>query len=178
MYLLAGLLAVACSTPTPKVANISIDLPVSFKSDTAAYRFITEYTKAWNDFGKKIDALYREGEKWREKDFDKLSNKELNQMLKLDYEYAALWVAQSIFIDKMLLEMEHVVVNNSEQGAAKVAEAHYIFANYYRDLLTAYGDDLKLDKEEYIFSPEEDSLYRARRDTMRHPLLDSLAKRI
>ena len=158
LCLFAGILLVACHKPTPKVPLLSIDLPASYKSDTAAYRFITYYCDAWNAFGKKVDALYGKAEKWKEKEFTKLTEKELRKVVKLDYEYAALWVAQELFIQQMRLDLENVVKRVSSQGAAKIAEAQLLMAKYYAELIRIYGDDLKLDKEPITPSVEKDSL--------------------
>ena len=158
LCLFAGVLLVACHKHEPKVLPLSIDLPASYKSDTAAYRFITYYCNSWNAFGKKVDAMYLKAEKWREKDFKMLTEKELLKVVKLDYEYAALWAVQELVIYHMRLEMENVIKRASSQGAAKIAEVQMLLAKYHADLIRAYGDDLKLDKEPVTPVLKKDSL--------------------
>ena len=154
----AGVLLVACHNQVPKVPPLSIDLPASYKSDTAAYRFITYYCDSWNAFGKKVDALYRKAEEWREKDFKMLTEKELLKVVKLDYEYASQWAAQEMVFSQMRLEMEDVIKRVSSQGVAKIAEVQMLLAKYHAELIRVYGDDLKLDKEPIMPAVNKDSL--------------------
>jgi len=146
-------LTAACTLPSPKVPPLVIDLPASYKSDAAAYKFIKEQTTAWNAFGKEVDLLYRKGEKWRKRDFASLSEKELYKLVKLDYDYAQLWAVQDASISRMMLEAEVIYKDLSQQGAAKVIESQATIVQYYRQLVDAYGKDLKLDQAPVTLPP-------------------------
>ena len=172
--LLAGLMVVSCMTQTPKVKPLSIDLPASYKTDSAAYYFIMKQAEVWNSFGKKVESMHRKGEKFRKKEFNTLSKRDLYNLVKLDYEYAALWVAQDIYLDHMLLEAEQAMSSASEQGMAKIIETQKIISEYYYNLALNFSKDLKLDKEPISFSIEEDCLNRAKRDTILSAKLDSI----
>jgi len=147
-----------CKQSTPKVAPISFDLPVSYKSDSAAYYFIKEQEVNWKEFGKKIETMYNKGERFRKKEFTSLSQKELFDLVKLDYEYALVWTAQDLYIDVMVLKAKEAAEKSSKQGIGKITEAQRIIFDYYNKLALSFGKDLNLDKEPYILTPEEDSL--------------------
>ncbi|MCL2727802.1 MAG: hypothetical protein FWD56_05410 [Bacteroidales bacterium] len=166
VLLLVGVLMVACNKVEQKVKPIAIDLPASYKSDTAAYRYITNYAKSLNEFGKKVAKMHHEGEKWHKKEYESLSDRDLYRLVKLDYDYAELWLKQGVRNHAMLVEAGDVLKRVTEQGAAKIAESQVVFAHYYRDLLLAYGVDLKLDKSPYVPTPEEDSIRAARIDSL------------
>ena len=143
-WLLVAALLVACNQPKLTVKPIVFDLPASFKSDTAAYHFIEREVKTWNEFGKNVETMYHEGEKWLRRDTSKLNDRQLYRMLKLDLDYAKLWFAQEAYKQKMLMEVEHVFNLSTPQGAAKVMESQMLIAGYYLELRTRFGDDLNL----------------------------------
>ncbi|MDR2584957.1 MAG: hypothetical protein LBC84_01860 [Prevotellaceae bacterium] len=164
--ILTSLLFVTCTEQKPTVAPIVIDLPVSYKADTAAYRFITQYTKEWNAFGKKIESMYKEGEKWRKKDFATLTEKEQRKVIKLDLDYAREWMVQRLFIDLMMLDLEMVKDRCTMQGTAKISESQILISDYIKLLVLTFGDDLKLDPEPYVFSQEENERWAAYIDSV------------
>ena len=178
LCVMAGLFIVSCGAQTPKVKPLAIDLPASYKSDSAAYNFIIKQIGVWNTFGKKVDKLSRKAEKWREKEFYTLSERELISMLNLERDYLALWITQEAYIQQMMLEATNALRSASEQGKGKIIETQRLVSEYYLQLTHTYGSELNLDKEPYIYSPEEDSLYNAKRDSIRMADLDSLEKQM
>ena len=147
--LLTGLLLGACKGQRSVVPPLSIDLPVSYKSDSAAYYFIRHQVDTWNKFGKKIESMYLKGEKFKKKDFNALSQRELFDLVKLDLDYAQLWMAQDMYVDKMALEAELIINNSSVQGAAKIVETQAIILEYSYKLVHHFGKDLCLDQEPF-----------------------------
>lgn len=147
MGLLTGLCLAACKEHKPVVPPLSIDLPISYKSDSAAYYFMLQQVDIWNSFGKEIASMYQKGEKFRQKDFKSLSQRELQNLLKLDLEYALLWEAQDRYLDNMVAEADWIMQNASPQGAAKITETQRQTLMYYRDLVLHFGKDLQLDQE-------------------------------
>jgi len=156
----------SCTSHTPKVAPLSFDIPVSYKSDTAVWRFIKNQEVVWNNFAKEVDKLYRKGEKFRKKEFYALSQSEMIKLLELDNEYASLWVVQVIYLRQMELEARRALSFATEQGEAKIIEAQRRTLEYYRNLASVYGQDLKLDKEALSTLSPEDSLRNALRDSL------------
>gem|GEM_PF-2527706 len=150
LVLYLGSLAVLCSTACkekkPVVTPLAIDLPASYRSDSAAYFFILHQVEVWNGFGTKIESLYLQGEKFRKMDFASLSKRQEYNLLKLDLEYALLWEAQDAYLDKMIAEAEWIMKDASLQGAAKVTETQKLVLDYYRDLVQHFGTDLQLDQ--------------------------------
>ena len=159
-----GLLVVSCGEQTPKVKPLAIDLPASYKSDTAAYRFIMKQVEVWNTFGKEVEKMYRQGEKWKKREFNSLSERELYNLVKLDFDYAALWVIQDHLIDNLMLEAESAMRSASEQGQAKIIETQKVAVDYYALLIKTFGKDLKLDQDPYVLTPD---------DILNHEQLDS-----
>jgi hypothetical protein len=176
IFLLMALLAAACVGQQYKVPPIKVDLPASYKSDTAAYRFITTHTAAWNVYGARIDSMYAKGEKWKTRDYTSLSERDRYNLVKLDYEYVLLWGEIDFYIEQMLSEMKTVMESASKQGAAKIEEVQWLFADYYQQLVTSYGVDLQLDKKPYFLSLEERASIQAASDSVAIEMLDSLAK--
>ena len=166
LCLLGGLLLMACKEEAPKVPPLSIDLPVSFKSDSAAYYFVKNQNEVWSAFGKKVESMYRKAEKFRQKEFNALSQRELLQMLNMEHDYILLWLSQEVHLTKLTLEASLAINAASDQGAAKVLETQRLVMDYYLKLVETFGMELHLDKEPYIFTPEEDSLNRMRRDSL------------
>ena len=156
----------SCTSHALKVSPLSFDLPASYKSDTAAWRYIKNQEVVWNKFAKEVDRLYSRGEKLRKRDFYSLSENELVKLLKLDNEYASLWVVQIVYLRQMDLEARRALSFASEQGAAKIFETQKRAFEYYRQLALAYGQDLKLDQEPLTSPSPEDSLRKARRDSL------------
>ena len=142
------LLATACGQQqeTPSVAPLKIDLPVSYRSDTVAYNFISRQTETWNAFGKQVRSMHKRGENFRKKDFEKLSPRQELALVTLDYEYALLWTGIDQHVALMLEHWQQAMGKASSQGQGKLAETQRLFMAYYTDLERAYGKDLKLDK--------------------------------
>ena len=159
LCLFTGALFVACAPDTLQAPILKFDLPASYKSDTAAYRFITEHTKELNDFGKKVAAMYHQGEKWKKKDFTSLSERQLIKLLKLDNDYVGLWIEQDLALHKMALAAHVAMLSASEQGAAKILEAQKLFVAYYQNLETLFTKDLQLDQEPYPITFKTDSVH-------------------
>jgi len=177
LCLIMGLLVVSCNKQTPKVAPLRIDLPASYRSDTAAYRFIMKQVDVWNDFGKKVESLHRKGEKFKKKDFYSLSQKELLNLVKLDYNYAVLWITQDVYLDQMLLEGQIAMSSASEQGMGKIIETQKLISEYYVNLAVNFGRDLQLDKEPATSYPV-DSLQRAIYDSIDRARIDSIYQKL
>jgi len=125
----------------------------------------------WNSFGKKVESMHRKGEKFRKKDFYSLSQRALYDLVKLDYEYAALWAVQDIYINGLILEAESAMRSASEQGKAKILETQKLVSAYYFQLASHFGKDLKLDKEPITLS---DSLYQSKSDSVYRAKVDSI----
>jgi len=142
------LLAAACGQQQEKVSvpPLKIDLPVSYKSDTVAYNFISSETETWNTFGKQVRSMHKQGEKYRKQDFEKLSPRKELALVTLDYEYALLWTGIDQHVALMLELWQQAMGKASDQGQDKLIEAQHLFLAYYADLEKAYGKDLKLDK--------------------------------
>lgn len=174
LCLLGGLLLVTCSQEAPKVPPLSIDLPVSFKSDSAVYYFVMNQNDVWNAFGKKVESMYRKGEKFKQKEFSALSQRELLKMLNLERDYLVLWMTQDLYLSKMSLDASLILDSASDQGAAKVIETQRLIMNYYQQLAKTFGTGLYLDQEPYKFTPEEDSLHEARLDSLFGKRTDSV----
>ena len=166
----AGLCLTTCKQRKPIILPLVVDLPASYKSDSAAYFFILNQVEIWNNFGTKIESLYRQGEKFKKKEFKSLSNRELYNILKLDLEYALLWEAQDVYLEKMILEAEWIMKDASIQGAAKITETQIQVLDYYRNLALYFGKDLELDQEPL----PTDSLKNSRLDDPNQAELDSL----
>jgi len=149
-------LIVACNSRFERIPPLAVDLPASYKTDTAAYNFITHEVKVWNNFGKRVEATYRKADKFRNKEFEKLSPKEEYDLVKLDLEYALLWTTQDIYIEEMLFRCQELLKRVSEQGAGKVTEAQALITHYYYTLVQRYGKDLQLDKNPYKPDREEE----------------------
>jgi len=148
--LLAVILLAACKNNREGVKPLAIDLPVSYKTDTVAYNFISKEIKAWNEFGQKVEKMYGQAEKFRKKDFDKLSARQEYNLVKLDYEYAVLWVAIDLYVDQMVIRYEDALTKATPQGAGKMVEAQLLIMNYYQSLAAAYEKDLKLDQKAIV----------------------------
>jgi len=170
--LLVGLLFAACKQQRPMVPPLAIDLPASYKTDSAAYYFITNQIDNWNDFGKKIESMYLKGEKMRKKDFKSLSNRSLHNLLSLDLEYAMLWQAQDIYLGQAVAEAGLIARSASAQGAAKLVEIQRLVLDYYANLTLRFGKDLELDQEPFPI----DSLPAHRLDERHQAYQDSLLK--
>ena len=178
LCLLAGLLMASCTSTAPKVKPLSLDLPASYKSDSVAYSFMKNQVDNWNTFGKKVESLYRKSEKYRKKEFQSLSQRELYNLLQLEYEYMSLWFVQDVYLDQMSLEAEQAMRTASMQGVAKIIETQRVVMNYYSNLALSFGKELNLDQEPYISTPEEDSLYRAKHDSIRQVQIDSIYQKL
>jgi|GEM_PF-4460946 hypothetical protein len=161
-------------TNIPVINPLKIDLPASYKSDTAAYHFIKKQTEAWSDYGKKVVSMYRQGEKFRKKDFDKLSPKEELALVTLDYEYALLWSTIDQHVSGMLLSWQAAMKNATPQGQGKLIETQRLFVAYYTDLSAVYGTDLKLDRKPHVFGEDEKATMQHRADSLNVLLQDSV----
>jgi len=147
LVLLVSFGLAACKEKRPSVPPLSVDLPVSFKSDSIAYNFILHQVEVWNEFGNKIETMYRQGEKFKKKNFKSLSQRQLFKLLKLDLEYAMLWGAQNVYADNMVAEAELAIRDSSPQGSAKITETQAQIMEYFVQLVRHFGTDLQLDQE-------------------------------
>jgi len=173
------LCVVACKqeqTNAPIVAPLKIDLPVSYKSDTVAYNFIKRQAEQWSGYGKNVARMYKQGEKFKKKNFDQLSPRQELALVKLDYEYALLWTAIDQHVSLMLRQLQEAVSKATPQGQGKLKETQYLFMAYYTDLSGAYGKDLGLDKKPYVFSEEENAVWLHQTDSLKARVQDSVLK--
>ena len=177
LCIIIGVLVVSCNKQTPKVAPLRIDLPASYKSDSAAYHFIMNQVDVWNTFGKKVESMHRKGEKFRKKEFNSLSPKQLHRLVKLDYDYAVLWITQDIYLDQMLLEGQLAMSASSEQGMGKIIETQKLISEYYVKLALNFSKDLQLDKEPAT-SYYIDSLKRSINDSIDRARIDSIYQKL
>ena len=178
--LLVGLFFAACKGQKPMVTPLAVDLPVSYKSDSAAYNFILRQVTVWNKFGKKIESMYLKGEKYRKKDFESLSERQLYKLLKFDYDYAARWLVQEQYLLSMSIEADLAMKGASLQGAAKIVETQRVVMDYYKNLVRRFGTDLNLDQKPFsqdslVSHPasERDLLYQIRIDSLSTLLMPS-----
>jgi len=170
-----GAFIISCNQQPPLVPPLSIDIPASYRTDSAAWRFMNSQTAVWKDFGKKVESMYQKGEKFKQKNFFSLSQREMVNLLKLDNAYAELWLVQIAYLGQMDMEAERAAISASKEGVSKIIEVQKIVYEYYRQLVNIYGMDLKLDKDPLLTSPiQEDSLSRVRYDSIINAKIDSV----